>query len=131
MTDQRDALRHPIQPMAADENGTVRFKQNKIVDWLWREKKIDLNEIAMQGFPWEDQQQFAQLLGYSLNGYGDLGYVDHIAYDTAYLMSTLNMSSSEARIVALEGKLAKARAGMQAGVAELFDKHPEEIMDPS
>jgi NTP pyrophosphatase (non-canonical NTP hydrolase) len=36
---------------------------------------IDLNEIARANLPADDLTQFAQLLGYSVSGFGDLSYV--------------------------------------------------------
>ena len=56
--------KHPIQPLAPDERGTLRFKPNAIVRWLLDEGPFDLNQIAMKQFSVEDQEQFAQLIGY-------------------------------------------------------------------
>lgn len=64
----------PMQPIELDDQGVARFRRNKIIDWLYRQGKIDLNEIATKQFPAEDQMQFAQLIGYSVSGYGDLSY---------------------------------------------------------
>ena len=72
--------RHPIQPFVTDEHGTVRFKDNAIIRYLFSHGKIDLNQIAMMDFTKEDRQQLAQLLGYSLDGYSDLSYVDEAAW---------------------------------------------------
>jgi hypothetical protein len=93
MKDQRDAMGHPMQPIGLDELGTARFKENKIVRWLLDEagegRKVDMNRIAMMGhfggglFSKEDQMQFAQLIGYSVCGYGELGYVSDESYFAA------------------------------------------------
>jgi hypothetical protein len=60
----------PMQPIYLDENGTPRFKHNAIVRKLVDKKVIDLNKIDVQNFPIEDVEQFWQLLGYSISGYG-------------------------------------------------------------
>jgi hypothetical protein len=73
--DERDALPHPLQPLGKDFNGILRFKGNKIIEWLHDKGNIDLNQIATVDFPDEDRMQLAQLIGYSLSGYGDLSYV--------------------------------------------------------
>jgi hypothetical protein len=67
----------PMQPLI---NG--RFKENKIVSYCL-ENKTDMNDIAMQSFTDSDREQFAQLIGYSLGGYGDLSYVSDDSYDRA------------------------------------------------
>lgn len=68
----------PMQPIEFDERGVIRFKRNAIVDWLVR-TQVNLNEVAIHcqkaGVPIEDQEQFWQLLGYSVSGYGDLSFV--------------------------------------------------------
>lgn len=68
-------IRHPIQPLVWDKHKVLRFKQNKIVRYLLDNGGIDLNQIAILGFSKEDQEQFAQLIGYSVGGFFDLDYV--------------------------------------------------------
>ncbi len=63
------------QPMLLDELGVVRFRANPICAWLQKSGRADLNEIGRMDFSDEDRRQFAQLLGYSVSGYGDLSYV--------------------------------------------------------
>lgn len=82
--DERDKLEHPMQPAGLDEHGVLRFKENKIIDYLFRSGKLSLNEIAIMSFPEEDRMQVAQLLGYSLSGYGSLSYVTDESYDRAH-----------------------------------------------
>lgn len=65
---------HPMQPIEFDSRGTIRFKENKIVTYLLDHGGIDLNHLAVQGFSDEDHMQFAQLIGYSVSGFGDLSY---------------------------------------------------------
>lgn len=76
----------PMQPLAIDAYGTLRFKENPIVRKLLdyaTEHGYGLNEIALDEFEAEDQMQLAQLIGYSLSGYGSLSYVTDESYDRA------------------------------------------------
>lgn len=67
--------RHPRQPLIVDDTGVVRFKQNRIVYALLnrcRDAGFGLNEIVREGFDADDYDQFMQLIGYSVSGYGEL-----------------------------------------------------------
>lgn len=66
--------RHPIQPVIVDECGVHRFKENKIIRCLLETGPLDLNQLAMMDFSREDREQVAQLIGYSVSGFGDLSY---------------------------------------------------------
>lgn len=66
--------RHPVQPLFEDE-GTLRFKANSIVRFLYDTSQNKMNELIVMPFPKEDFEQFAQLIGYSLNGAMELPYV--------------------------------------------------------
>lgn len=67
---------HPCQPIIKDDNGISRFKQNTIVRFLLNNGGfVDLNKLAIMEFPREDKVQFAQLIGYSICGFGELSYV--------------------------------------------------------
>lgn len=72
--------RHPTQPTELDERGVRRFKRNHIVEYLLNHGGIDLNAIACLDFPREDRVQFAQLIGYSVDGFSTLSYVDDCDY---------------------------------------------------
>ncbi len=82
-----DDLPHPMQPIGWDGDGVIRFKRNAIIDWLFETRKLDLNEVAILAargkFSAGDQMQLAQLLGYSVSGYGDLSYVSELSLDAA------------------------------------------------
>ena len=71
--------RHPVQPVVIDDHGVYHFKENAIVSALLdaasKGQKLDLNMIACMDFPSEDRVQLAQLIGYSVSGFGDLSYV--------------------------------------------------------
>jgi len=63
-----------MQPII-DDAGVTRFKKNAIVCFLLNAGPFNLNQLAMMPFSPEDREQFAQLIGYSLAGYGELSYV--------------------------------------------------------
>lgn len=77
------SLRHPIQPIVLDQHGTARFKKNEIVRFLLDAGPFNLNQIAMMNFSNEDREQLAQLIGYSVCGFGDLSYASDEVYDVA------------------------------------------------
>jgi hypothetical protein len=67
----------PMQPVVLDEDGIARFQGNKIVAFLcdWAAARgMGMNEMAAMLFSDEDRSQFAQQIGYSVSGYGDLSY---------------------------------------------------------
>lgn len=67
----------PLQPLVTDDSGVLRFRANAIIRWAVDNRRLDLNEIAcLPGIPDVDRCQLAQLIGYSVSGYGDLSYVD-------------------------------------------------------
>jgi hypothetical protein len=78
-------MTHPMQPIIVADDGVIRFKPNKIVELLLEDStergRIDMNTIAVwlgeRRVSVEDMVQFAQLLGYSVSGMGDLDYVPH------------------------------------------------------
>lgn len=92
--------KHPMQPIYKDDHGVVRFKPNKIVRFMldhgvtlvdgvwnrrWGENGLSLNILAQMDFSQEDWEQFYQLIGYSVSGYGDLSGVSDESYNTAAL----------------------------------------------
>ena len=77
MTDQ------PTQPVIKDEHGTNRFQGNAIVRFLLDAGPFDMNQLAVMNFTAADWEQFAQLIGYSVCGFGDLSYVTDETYKRA------------------------------------------------
>lgn len=73
----------PVQPIIVDDHGTLRFRANSIVSFLLDDGPNDMNRLARIHFSDEDRQQFAQLIGYSLSGYGELSYVTDKAFKRA------------------------------------------------
>jgi len=119
--------KHPIQPLAYDEKGVLRFKANTIVQYLLDNGGIDLNKIAYLPFSKEDRQQFAQLIGYSLGGYSSLSYADNESCETAEKIFNEKLSEDKARIAYLEGELKALCDALQIPMARLFEKHPDEL----
>jgi len=76
-------LINPIQPIGLDNNDVLRFKENKIVSFLLDNGGYDLNKLAVMDFTDDDRAQFAQLIGYSVSGFGELDYVSDEVYERA------------------------------------------------
>lgn len=66
----------PMQPIYSD-NGMLRFKENEIITWWLDNGDIDMNKIVAEFFESNpiDLQQFAQLIGYSVDNFFELSYV--------------------------------------------------------
>lgn len=122
--------KHPIQPLVTDDRGVLRFKQNRIICDLLdfaSDLGFGLNEIARGDYSREDRQQLAQLIGYSLRGYGELrSYVDDDAYGAAQLM-TSGLDERAARIEHLQSTINALRAALVKPMAELFGVHPDDL----
>ena len=124
-------MKNPIQPLATDAQGVVRFKANKIVQHLLdTHPTCDMNALAVLDFTDDDRQQFAQLIGYSLSGYCSLArYVDDASYYAAANVAD-GMTEEEARIAGLEQKLAELRAAvdtLREPMARLLEMHPDDL----
>lgn len=123
--------KHPIQPIAPDAHGVVRFKANRIVQHLLdTHPTVDMNTLAGMSFSDDDRQQFAQLIGYSLSGYSELRrYVSDEAFSAAAHMAD-GLDERDARIAALEQKVAELRAAadmLREPVARLLEMHPDDL----
>lgn len=79
---------HPMQPLLRDRRRILRFKPNKIVQFLLDAGPFDMNQLARMKFSREDREQFAQLIGYSLQGFSELEYVSSSAYQRATVQGT-------------------------------------------
>jgi|GEM_PF-949782 len=126
--------KNPIQPLAKDAKGVLRFKANAIVQHLLdTHPSCDMNTLARMEFTDDDRQQFAQLIGYSLSGYGDLqSYVDDVSWATAANMAE-GKDERDARIAGLEEKLGELRAAidmLREPVARLLEMHPDDLKSP-
>ena len=63
-----------MQRLVRDGDGVIRFQGNAIVSFLLDAGPFDMNQLAIMPFDRKDREQFAQLIGYSVSGFGDLGY---------------------------------------------------------
>jgi hypothetical protein len=89
-----------------------------------------MNTLATMTFSDDDRRQFAQLIGYSLSGYGELrSYVDDEAYATAQFIHE-GHDERDATIAALRLKLAELREAIESlrePVARLLEMHPDDL----
>lgn len=69
----------PNQPLYKDCHDRIRFVGNPLVEYLLNYGGIDMNRLSIwcqeNDIDPEFQSQFAQLIGYSLDGWGGLSYV--------------------------------------------------------
>lgn len=73
----------PLQPLEWVDD-VIRFRENRIVRFLLDQGPFDMNKIALlDGITREEREQFAQLIGYSVSGFGDLSYVSDETYNAA------------------------------------------------
>lgn len=77
----------PMRPIVIAEDGVIRFQENKVVRLLVdraRERGYSLNELVRdlpEASP--DWDEFYQLIGYSVSGYGDLSRVSPESVEAA------------------------------------------------
>jgi selenocysteine lyase/cysteine desulfurase len=125
------AKTHPIQPLEIAADGVLRFKQNKIVNDLLNKateaKIMDMNTIARDDYSREDREQFAQLIGYSHSGAGDLGYMSSEVLSAAFESYEAGATELESRNAYLRTKITDLKDGIRRAVAELFDIHPDDL----
>jgi len=70
--------KHPMQPIEWVD-GVIRFRKNKIISDMYDAGLFNLNSLACLPYSDEDRMQLAQLLGYSVSGFGDLPYASREA----------------------------------------------------
>lgn len=75
----------PPLPMVRTRDGRVRFRCNEIVRYLLDAGPFDLNQLSVMPFSVEDYEHFMQLIGYSLDGFGELSTTSDLTYDRAAL----------------------------------------------
>lgn len=111
-------MKHSIQPLHHDNHGVLRFQENPIVQYLLEAGPFDLNILAGgTGFDREDWEHFAQIIGYSLDGWGSLNYVSDTTFEVAYAMSKEEPDPVEqalrARIAELEARIRTAAKALE------------------
>jgi hypothetical protein len=123
-------MKHPIQPVITDSNGTRRFQKNAIVDFLLEFSTLrgtSLNHLAVMKFSREDWIQFNQLIGYSVCGFSELHCVDDDTLRAIDLMVEEGKDEKTARIEALETELRELRKALVEPMARLFGTHPDDL----
>jgi hypothetical protein len=71
--------KHPMQPIWMAPDKVARFADNEAVKLLLDHSQahgFGLNELMLRDISQEDRMQLAQLIGYSVSGFGDLSYAD-------------------------------------------------------
>ena len=90
------------------EDGVVRFRGNRLVRHLVDSGKVDLNTLLLWALnndvPAEDTEQFWQMLGYSVSGFGDLDFVRPETVAAADEAAEQVLASRPASISPLEGE---------------------------
>jgi hypothetical protein len=119
--------RHPLQPLIKDDRGVIRFKANAIVRFLLDNGPHNLNHLAVMNFSAEDHEQFAQLIGYSLSGFGDLDYVRNETYEAAAQMEQAGLDERDARISALQETVGTIKKALREMVPAVFNIHPDSL----
>lgn len=83
---------HPMQEIVKDQEGTIRFRGNEIVQYLLETHHYNLNDLMDIPFSKDDWAQFMMLIGYSVSGYADLdcGHPEQVdrAFDIAEKMAS-------------------------------------------
>ena len=125
---KKTTKRHPMQPLEKDKNGVLRFKKNAIVEFLLENGEYDLNKLAGMRFSREDEEQFSQLIGYSLSGFSELSYVSEESFELAQRMAD-GQDEKDAHIELLKETLNKIRDGLKEIVPNAFFLHPDAFKD--
>ncbi|MND26357.1 hypothetical protein D3C80_168040 [compost metagenome] len=115
-------MKQPMQPLIRDDHGRCRFKENTIVSHLLHHGGINLNDLVTHSFLIEDWEQFHQLTGYDLSGFGELTYVSDETYGVAARMADDGLTEEQARIAYLEEELQALKRALQAPVARLYSQ---------
>ena len=121
-------MKHPVQPLYKDDNGTLRFKENTIVRALLdhgTKTGFGLNEIACREFTNEDRVQLAQLIGYSWSGFGELNYVSDEDWNVAHAMANLEADEKDIRIEYLQSELEEMKESLRPLVSNLYGIHED------
>lgn len=120
-----------MQPIHTDERGKIAFVENKLVRHLLNfatPRGCGMNELYHVECSPEDREQFAQLIGYTIEGYGELSYVRNDSYAAASQRAdNPEISEDKARIAALEQTLEYVRSHLRQAAAAAFRIHPDDL----
>jgi len=115
----------PVQPLYSD-HGRLRFVHNSIVRYLLDAGPFNMNTLADLPFPVEDRRQFAQLIGYSLSGFGELPYVDDATY-ISIADSGKDRTPEQSKILYYESLIAQLKELLREPISKLFEIHPDDL----
>lgn len=77
-------MKHAHQPMVTEDK-VLRFRRNPLVSYLLEVAPVTLNDLAeLPGIEPDDYAHFAQLIGYSVAGWGELDYVGDELWSAAH-----------------------------------------------
>ena len=110
---------HPIQPLERDENGTLRFRANAIVRYLFNTGPVNASELRRIPFSREDWEQFYQQLGFSL----EHAPVSEETRRAAKIMHNEGLSGLHARFRGLCEVLEATRAALRDSEAVPHGSH--------
>lgn len=119
----------PIQPLATDELGILRFQKNTIVDRLLKEGPYTLNDIATWDVTEEERQQFSMLIGYSLSGFSSLSHCTQEVYEASYKARDHDLNPANYHLTEALETLKKFRKDMAPMIAALYDIHPDDLTE--
>lgn len=126
--------RHPMQPTHVVD-GIKRFRCNALVLILLnhgRATGLCLNELSRLRPPEscaDDWTQLAQLMGYSVDGFLELSYVDDEAAALAVNGKAVSATECEQRLHILRNRERAVKRKLRDGVAELYGIHPDDLME--
>lgn len=118
---------HPSQPIAPDEKGNERFVSNAIVKFLLERGAFTINDLEELPFSRKDWVQFAQLIGYSLNGFTTLPYVEPSDISAALAPNNTKPTGVEIKLKHAEIKLKNIKSSMRDAVSAIYDIHPDDL----
>jgi len=78
--------KRPMQPVVVAHDDVIRFKSNRIVRDLLAHASttgLSLNELKFEEYDQDEIDQFYQLIGYSVSGYGDIDEVSKESVEEA------------------------------------------------
>lgn len=122
-------MKNPIQPVYKDSKGIVRFKENAIVQYLLKNSGIGLNTIAALDVSQTDKEQFDQLTGWSLSGFGDISSTSDETYGAAWLMYETGVTGEQAELQYYKTKLREVQEKMANAIGCLYGMAPEDLLE--
>ena len=119
--------RHPMQQLLL-QSDTPCFRENAIVIYLLDEGPFDMNHLAAQPFSSQDREQFAQLIGYPLNGFAELSYVSAEALVEGGRAAELLRDPTATTPAGVEGNMQLAIFMMAKALQAIGGPEEEEIL---